>query len=109
MPFHDDEILQGIAEDPTTGHPLLVTAVTAPAQGVLHTWTWTEAWTLQLTPSFPQIMTRPALASITRSTPAGTGPGVLMIFGTASGTETWSGSGSPGRKRLRDRRRRTTR
>jgi hypothetical protein len=91
VPFDGIEILQGIAADPTTGHPLLVTAVTAPGQAVLHTWTWDgTVWSLQLRAEpFPQMMTRPALASITRSTPAGTGPGVLMIFGTSSGSETW--------------------
>ncbi len=92
VPFSGFETLQGIAEDPTTGHPLLVTSPdTVSAQPVLHTWTWDgNAWTLQLHAElFPQRATRPALATITRSTPAGRGPGVLMIFGTSSGTETW--------------------
>ena len=92
VPFRGFEILQGISEDPTTRHPVLVTAETGPAPSVLHTWTWDgKAWTLQPhAEPFPQMATRPVLATITRSTPAGTGPGVLMIFGTSSGTETWS-------------------
>ena len=91
VPLRDYETLQGIAGDPTTGHPLLVTLDTASVHAVLHTWTWDgKRWTLQLhAESFPDIASRPALATISRSTPAGRGPGVLMIFGTASGTETW--------------------
>jgi hypothetical protein len=91
VPSRPYETLQGIADDPTTGHPLLVTMGTASTQLVLHTWTWDgKAWTSQThAESFPQMATRPALATISGSTPAGRGPGVLMIFGTAAGSETW--------------------
>jgi hypothetical protein len=88
--FSSIENLQGVAADPTTGHPLLVTAPNA-GPPILHTWTWDgHTWTLQRHANpFPELATRPSLATIDRTTPNGGGPGVLMIFGTASGTETW--------------------
>jgi hypothetical protein len=88
--FSSIENLQGAAADPTTGHPLLVTAPNA-GPPMLHTWTWDgRTWTLQRHANpFPELATRPSLATIDRSPPNGRGPGVLMIFGTASGTETW--------------------
>jgi hypothetical protein len=88
--FSSTENLQGVAADPTTGHPLLVTAPNA-GPPVLHTWTWDgHQWMLQRRADpFPERATRPSLASIDRSPPNGRGPGVLMLFGTATGTETW--------------------
>lgn len=88
--FSSIENLQGVAADPTTGHPLLVTAPNA-GPPILHTWTWDgRGWMLQRRADpFRERATRPSLATIERSPPNGRGPGVLMIFGTASGTETW--------------------
>ncbi len=92
LPVTGFETLQGMATDPATGHVLLVSAPDAVQPvPVLHTWTWDgDTWTLQRhAEPFTQRTTRPALATITRSTPAGGGPGVLMIFGTSAGSETW--------------------
>jgi hypothetical protein len=92
--FSGDENLQGIAVDPTTGHPLLLTAPNA-GPPAMHTWTWDgHAWTLRHTDPFAGGVTRPSLATISRPAPAGRGPGVLAIFGTATGSQTWFWDGA---------------
>jgi hypothetical protein len=61
----------------------------------LHTWTWDGfAWTLRHTDPFGDGITRPSLATISRPAPAGRGPGVLAIFGTATGSQTWFWDGA---------------
>ena len=92
--FSSDENLQGIAFDPTTGHALLLTAPNA-GPPAMHTWTWDgRAWTLRHTDPFRDGITRPSLATISRPAPAGRGPGVLAIFGKATGSQTWFWDGS---------------
>jgi hypothetical protein len=93
--FSSVENLQGLAADPTTGHALLLTAPNVPSSGI-QTWTWDgHVWTSrQHTDPFPDRATGLSLATISRPAPAGRGPGVLAIFGTTSGSETWFWDGA---------------
>lgn len=94
LPLTSLENLQGIAFDPTAGHALLLTSPNAGPRA-MHTWTWDgQAWTLRHTDPFHNRASRPSLATIIRAAPSGRGLGVLAVFATASGSETWFWDGA---------------